>query len=150
MAYLFSGDGGDSDSAVVPLVCLQPFPLLLFASVPVCFILSAALVMMMKVPAFCYWFGCLFCAGMSAEMKAMAMTILYVCCISFLSFSLCIISSLWVFLLCFLCFFSLFFWVNFSIFSLFLGSFFRLWCAYVLCLGSSNDFRFFFHSHRLG
>jgi len=60
MAYLFSGDGGDSDSAVVPLVCLRPFPLLLFASVPVCFILSAALEMMMKVPAFCYWFGCFF------------------------------------------------------------------------------------------
>ena len=111
MAYLFSGDSGDSDSAVVPLVCLRPFPLLLFASVPVCFILSAALVMMMKVPAFCYWFGCLFCAGMSAEMKAMAMTILYVCCISFLSFSLCIISLLWVFCSVFSAFFLCFFWV---------------------------------------
>jgi hypothetical protein len=36
------------------------------------------------------------------------------------------------FLLCFLCFFSLFFWVDFSVFALFLGSFFRLWCA-LLC-----------------
>jgi hypothetical protein len=60
MAYLFSGDGGDNDSVVVPLVCLRPFPLLLFASVPVCFILSTAPEMMMKVPAFCYWFGCFF------------------------------------------------------------------------------------------
>jgi len=117
MAYLFSGDGGDSDSVGVPLVCLRPFPLLLFASVPVCFILSTAPEMMMKVPAFCYWFGCFFfCEGMSAKMKAMAMTILYVYWISFLSFSLCIIS-----LLCFLCFFSLFFWVNFLVFALFLG-----------------------------
>jgi hypothetical protein len=124
MAYLFSGDSGDSDSAVVPLVCLRPFPLLLFASVPVCFILSAAPEMMMKVPAFCYWFGCFFCAGMSAEMKAMAMTILYVCCISFLSFSLCIISLLWVFCSVFSAFFLYFFglifrsllcfWVPFS------------------------------------
>jgi len=150
MAYLFSGDGGDSDSAVVPLVCLQPFPLLLFASVPVCFILSAALVMMMKVPAFCYWFGCLFYAGMSAEMKAMVMKILYVCCISFLSFSLCIISLLWVFCSVFFAFFLCFFWVNFSVFALFLGSFFRLWCAYVLCLGSSNYFRVSSLSHRVG
>jgi hypothetical protein len=124
MAYLFSGDSGDSDSAVVPLVCLRPFPLLPFASVPVCFILSAAPEMMMKVPAFCYWFGCFFCAGMSAEMKAMAMTILYVCCISFLSFSLCIISLLWVFCSVFSTFFLYFFglifrsllcfWVPFS------------------------------------
>jgi hypothetical protein len=30
-----------------------------------------------------------------------------------------------------------------------LGSFFRLWCAYVLCLGSSNDF-WSSISHRLG
>jgi len=124
MAYLFSGDGGDGDSAVVPLVCLRPFPLLLFASVPVCFILSAAPEMMMKVPTFCYWFGCFFCVGMSAEMKAMAMTILYICYISFLSFSLCIISLLWVFCSVFsaffLCFFGLIFrsllcfWVPFS------------------------------------
>jgi len=57
--------------------------------------------------------GVFFCAGMSIEMKAMAMTILYVCCISFLSFSLCIISLLWVFCsvfsVFFLCFFGLIF-----------------------------------------
>jgi len=54
------------------------------------------------------WF---FYTGTSAEMKAIAGTILYVCWISFLSFSPCIISLLWgfFFLLCFLCF-----WVNFS------------------------------------
>jgi len=79
----------------------------------VCFILSAAPEMMMKVPAFCYCLGCVFfCAGMSAEMKVMAMTILYVCWISFLSFSLCIISLLWFFFALFsLLFLSL--WVNF-------------------------------------
>jgi len=56
---------------------------------------------------FCVGF---FYTGTSAEMKAIAGTILYICWISFLSFSPCIISLLWVFfLLCFLCF-----WVNFS------------------------------------
>jgi hypothetical protein len=40
-----------------------------------------------------------FCARMSAEMKAMARTIICVCWFPFLLLSLCII-SLWVFLLC--------------------------------------------------
>jgi hypothetical protein len=43
------------------------------------------------------WF---FYTGTSAEMKAIAGTILYVCWISFLSFSPCIISLLWGFFFC--------------------------------------------------
>jgi len=109
MAYLFSGDGGDSDSAVVPLVCLRPFPLLLFAFVPVCFILSAALEMMMKVPAFCYWFGCFFlCRDVYRDEgygddNSLCMLYFFPLILSvYYFFAL-------GFLLCFLCFFSLFF-----------------------------------------
>jgi len=109
MAYLFSGDGGDSDSAVAPLVCLRPFPLLLFASVPVCFILLAAFEMMMKVSAFCYWFGCFFlCRDVRRDEgygddNSLCMLYFFPLILSvYYFFAL-------GFLLCFLCFFSLFF-----------------------------------------
>jgi len=76
----------------------------------------------------CFWVDFFVCR-LSAEMKAMAMKTLYVCWISFLSFSLCIISLLWVFLLCFLCFFSLF-----------LGSFFGSSFFPLLNSGFSSPF----------
>jgi len=103
--------------AMAELILLGAAPPFFFLSVNLCFFtlyfcsvcFSSGFLLAFSAFFFlCFWVDFFVCR-LSAEMKAMAMKTLYVCWISFLSFSLCIISLLWVFFALFsLLFFSVF------------------------------------------